>query len=374
MRIGLDIRMYGTAHGGIGRYSQELFTRVLKMDQANRYFLFYNKSLEPALLEDLEQYPNAVLVEANFRHYSLLEQTSFLKLLNKYNLDLAHFPNFNVPYFYQKPFVVTIHDMVHHKIGGAKRSHLAHFFAYKKIIANAAAKARKIITVSEYSKKDIVNFLQLPPGKVTVIYEGASLVPEISENKVREVKKSYLLEKPYFLFVGVLERKKNLVNLTRGFDYFLQKYKLKMDFVIVGKSDSHYPEIKHHALDIKNPANLVFTGQVSDEELRALYRGAYAFVSASLHEGFGLPGVEALAFGLPLLVSNIEVFNEIYDNAAVYFNPLDPEDIGEKMNLLARDGQFHRQLQQKSFERSANFNWDKTAKETLEVYGQCLEV
>ena len=141
-----------------------------------------------------------------------------------------------------------------------------------------------------------------------------------------------------------------------------------MDMVVVGKADSHYPEIRHKALDIKHSDRLVFTGAVDDRELRALYKGAYAFVSGSLHEGFGLPGVEALGFGLPLLVSNTPVFNEIYDNAAIYFNPLDPEDIGEKMNLMVRDGQFYQQLQQKSFERSQLFDWNKSALETLGVY------
>ena len=373
MRIGLDIRMYGTAHGGIGRYCQELFLRILGADKENQYFLFYNKSLREEDFKILQSHGNATMVLANFRHYSFGEQASFLKQLNKYNLDLVHFPNFNVPIFYKKPYVVTIHDMVHHKIGGAKKSHLLHFLAYKKVIALAAKNSKKIITVSEYSKKDIVNFLQTDPEKIKVIYEGVSLNNEVDNAAVNEVKKRYLLTNPYFLFVGVMERKKNLVNLTRGFDFFLQKYKAKMDLVIVGKIDKHYPEIKHKALDIKNSSHLVFTDYVENGELAALYKGAYAFASASLHEGFGLPGVEALSFGLPLLVSNIDVFNEIYDNAGVYFNPLDPSDIGEKMNLLVRDGQFYGQLQKKSFERSQLFDWNKTAKQTIEVYQSCLD-
>ncbi len=406
MNIGLDLRLFGYQHGGIGRYSRELFPRVLELDGqnigpseegtepilaprlgnlsaedgkfrspyvANKYFLFVNQ--RAALEGDLEVFKafgNAEIVTTKIRHYSLGEQLGFYKVLNKYNLDLVHFPNFNVPILYKKPFVVTIHDMVHHKIGGAKKSHFLHFVAYKKVIKNAAQKAQKIITVSQASKKDIARFLQISFDKIQVIYEGNSLNPEISGSLAEKVKKSYLITRPYFLFVGILERKKNLVNLTRGFDYFLQKYKAGMDMVVVGKSDSHYPEIKHKALDIKHSGRLVFTGAVDDWELRALYKGAYAFVSASLHEGFGLPGVEALGFGLPLLVSNIPVFNEIYDNAAIYFNPLDPEDIGEKMHLLVRDRQFYQQLQQKSFERSLLFDWGKAASETLEVYRRCL--
>jgi glycosyltransferase involved in cell wall biosynthesis len=160
--------------------------------------------------------------------------------------------NFNLPVLYKKPYVVTIHDMVHHKISGSKKSHFLHFLAYKQVIKNAAKNARVIITVSQNSKSDIVNFLQAQPRKIEVIYEGSSLNLEVSDEKVFEVKQKYLLNKPYFLFVGVLERKKNIVNLTRGFDEFLQKYKLNMDLVIAGSVDRHYPEIKHKALDIKN--------------------------------------------------------------------------------------------------------------------------
>ncbi len=368
-RIGLDIRIFGTMHGGIGRYCQELFPRILAMDKENQYYLFYNKkAVDLEQLEVFKKFSNATLVETSIRHYSLGEQISFLKKLNDFNLDLVHFPNFNVPLLYKKPFITTIHDMVHHKIGGAKKSHLLHFYAYKKIIENAGIKARKIITVSEVSKNDIAAFLNVPKDKISVIYEGSSLSTEVTAEQVEKVKMSYLLAKPYFLFVGVLERKKNLVNLTRGFDLFIQKYKADVDLVITGKIDSHYPEVKHKALDIKHNNRVVFTGPVDDAELRALYKGAYAFTTASLHEGFGLPGVEALSFGLPLLVSNIPVFNEIYDNAAIYFDPLNPEDIAEKMNLLVRDSQFYRQIQEKSFNRSLQFDWNKAAGETLEVY------
>lgn len=371
--IGIDLRLFGSQHGGIGRYCKELFPRLLALDKQNKYLAFVNlKELSALEISELKSLRNVELIDAKTRHYSLGEQTSFLRLLNKFNLDLVHFPNFNLPIFYKKPFVVTIHDMVHHKISGAKKSHLLHFFAYKKVIGAAAKNSKAIITVSQASKKDISSYLQAPEAKIKVIYEAASLDDQISEEKISEVKKRYLIARPYFLFVGVLERKKNLVNLTRGFDFFLQKYQANMDLVVVGKIDPHYPDIKHSAMDIKHSAHLVFTGHVEEWELEALYKGAYAFASASLHEGFGLPGMEALAFGLPLLVSNTSVFNEIYDNAALYFNPLDPSDIGEKMNLLARDNLFYRQIQNKSYERSRLFSWERAAEQTLELYSEVI--
>lgn len=369
MNIGIDGRMLGNRHGGIGRYVLELTRHILAIDNNNQYVLFISpKTVDQSDLQELKQFSNLTIIPVNARHYSLAEQITFLKILNRCNLDLVHFPNFNVPLFYKKPFVVTIHDLVHHKISGAKKSHFFHFLAYKKIIQSAATRARAIITVSEYSKRDIAKILGQPLEKIIVTYEGLSLKDEVTEQQLADVRRKFLLDRPYFLFVGVLERKKNIVNLTRGFDIFIKKFGLNMDLVIAGKADKHYPEIKHQAMDIKSQDRLVFTGYIDDADLAGLYKGAYAFVSASLHEGFGLPGAEAMSFGLPLAVSNIAVFNEIYDNAAVYFNPLDPNDIAEKLRLLASDTDFYRQTQSKSLARSALFDWAKTAQETINVY------
>ncbi len=373
MTIGIDIRILGNQHGGIGRYTLELVQEILRQDPDQKYLLFYNSNnASEADIRQLAEFRNAELIPTPYRHYSFGEQTAFLRLLNAYRPDLMHFTNFNVPVLYRRPFVVTIHDTVHHKIGGAKKSHFIHFYAYKKVIEAAARHARRIITVSEYSKKDIQKYFQLPAEKITVTFLGPSLLTTVPPARVAQVKKSFVINKPYFLFVGVLERKKNVVNLTRGFDQFIKKYNLDIDLVIAGKRDSHYPQEKHRALDIKNRERLIFTDYVSDQDLAALYKGAYAYVSASLHEGFGLPGVDAMQFGLPMAVSNIEVFNEVYENAAVYFNPLDPEDIAEKLYLLARDQEFHRQMQEKSFARGQYFSWQKTAEKTILVYKEIV--
>jgi len=370
--IGIDARMLGNKHGGIGRYVLALSESLLEIDKENNYFLFYNSSASEEDLVIYKKFSNCQLVKVSARHYSFNEQTLFLMSLNSKKLDLVHFPNFNVPLLYNRPFVVTIHDLVHHKISGAKKSRFLHFQMYKKIIANAARKAKQIITVSEYSKKDIASFLKIPLEKIRVIYEGTSLSPNISQSQIEKVKESFLLHRPYFLFVGVLERKKNLVNLAKGFGEFLTKFNLNMDLVIVGKSDLHYPEIKEQTLEAGPKGHIVFTGYVDDITLSALYSGALAYVSASEHEGFGLPGVEAMGFGLPLVVSNISVFNEIYDQAAIYFDPQDLEDIANKLGLIAGDESFRKRLTEKSLARASLFDWKKCAEQTLKVYKNVL--
>ena len=373
MNIGFDFRMGGAINSGIGRYVFELLKKILEHDQNNQYTIFYNQyNVDQNDLMVLAGFPNVTLVPTKFRHYSIVgEQFLFWRLLNRYQFDLVHFPNFNVPVRYQRPYVVTIHDMVHHKISGHKKSTLFFFYGYKYVITKAAEHARKIITVTGAAKQDIVEMLGVPADKVKVIYE-APFLENTNEAMVTKVKQRFLLSRPYFFFVGTMERKKNLVNLAKGFELFLEKYKLDMDLVIAGKSDPHYPEIKFQMMQIKHHNRLVFTDFVTDATLSALYQGAYAFVTASLHEGFGLPGVEAMQFGLPVLASNTAVFNEVYDNAAIYFEAEDPADIAEKMRLIAQDQKFYLKMREQSLQRSTVFDWSDAAQKTLRVYQEAV--
>lgn len=369
MRIGFDFRMGGSVNAGIGRYSLELLTAMLKQNTVDKFVVFYHtKNNNPDDIAELKKL-GVELVPTNIRHYSFAEQIVLPRIINKYNLDIVHFPNFNVPILYRKPFVVTIHDMVHHKISGHKKSRLWKFYLYQYIIKKAAENAKRIITVTETSKEEVVSYLNIDPDKITVTYE-APATHDVPTTNIARVKEKYLLSRPYFLFVGTLERKKNIPMLTKAFDIFLSKYKFDMDLVIAGKVDQHYPEVKEQILDISHSNRLVLTGFIEDTDQAALYQGAYAFITASLHEGFGLPGLEAMRYGLPVLASNTAVFNEVYDNGAIYFDPLDPEDIAEHMKLVAQDQKFHAQMQQKSVARVVMFDWADTAKQTLEIYHQ----
>lgn len=367
MKIGFDFRMGGSVNAGLGRYAFELLSHMLKQKSGHEFIVFYHEQNNNPKDLDVLRELGASLVPANFRHYSFGEQLLFPQLLNKHNLDLVHFPNFNVPVLYRKPYVVTIHDMVHHKISGHKKSRIWKYYAYEYVIKTAAEKSKLVFTVTEAAKDEIIKYLHTPAEKIVVTYE-ASTNPVNEDVNITKVKEKFLLSRQYFLFVGTLERKKNIPMLAKGFDLFLTKYKLDMDLVIVGKTDEHYPEVREQIMDINHSNRLVLTGFVDETDQAALYQGAYAFVTASLHEGFGLPGLEAMSYGLPVLASNTEVFNEVYDNGAIYFNPLSPEDIAEHMKLVASDVQFHAQMQQKSLQRAALFNWERTAEETLNAY------
>lgn len=365
LKIGLDLRM---AEGdyGIGRYSLELAKKILEFDRGNFYYLFVR---DPARFEKLgfNLYGNVRIIKADYRHYSFAEQTFFYLLLNRYRLDLVHFMNFNAPILYRKPFVVTIHDVVHHKLPGNKPSHLLHRAAYRQVIGSAARRSKAVITVSNFSKQEIAETLRISPQKIHVVYE-ATVPVAVSDSDVVAVRQKYGLNKPYIIFVGVMERKKNLPVLAAAFDLLKEKYHANIQLALVGKADRHYPEIAEQIKTIKYARDLVLTGVVSDKEKFALYKGAELFTSASLFEGFGLPGVEAMSLGVPLVVSNTPVFNEVYDNAAIYFDPHDPGDIAQKINLLLGDQKYRQLIANNAYARSTIFSWEKAAQETVKIY------
>lgn len=366
MNIGYDFRMGGPKHGGIGRYAEELLFAMLELDKANKYYIIYNDSINRNTYDKLELLPHTELIYSHARHYGFEEQILLPKLLKALPLDVTFFPNFNHPVLFKGNFVVTIHDMVHHKISGHKLKNRIYFYGYKYIMGHACRASRAIVTPSLASKQEISEIFPECEEKIEVVYEGISLKAQ-PDSLTEKIKKDFLIKRPYFLFVGTLERKKNILGLAKGFDRLIEKHNLDVDLVFAGKPDKHYPNIKHQVLELKSSNRIVFTGYIKDEDLSALYRGAHLYVNASEHEGFGLPGVEAMQFGLPLAVSNTPVFNEIYDDAAVYFDPRNPEDIAEKLYLLATDKKYYELKSKSAAERSQFFSWDKAALETLAI-------
>lgn len=365
MRIGIDLRMSDPNYG-IGRYSFELVRNILAIDPENSYILFVRNKKE--VLSAFSNLPKQVeLVEANFRHYSFEEQIKFPRVIKAQKLDLMHFLNFNVPLLYSEPFVVTIHDLIHHKLPGNKKRRILHRLAYKLVIRHAAKSSRRIVTVSNFSKREIIKTLEVSPNKISMIYEAATPVP-VSDSDIAEVKQKFGLSKPYLIFVGVMERKKNLVNLARAFDILKDKYLLNIQLVLAGKQDPYYPEVTEEIKRIKYRNDLILTGVITDKEKFSLFKGAEAFVSSSLFEGFGLPGVEAMSLGVPLIVSNTEVFNEVYDNGAIYFDPHDPEDIARTISLLLNDEKYRSMVAGNSYQRAQNFSWKTAAEQTINVY------
>jgi glycosyltransferase involved in cell wall biosynthesis len=368
MKIGIDARIFSSGFTGIGRYTQELIKELIKINDKNslkhELVLFFN---QPEYSKYSPENSNVKKVLVNAKHYSFKEQTVFLKKLKEENCDIVHFPHFNVPIFYRRPYTVTIHDLTLSFFPGRKMTKWFHRLAYNLTINNATKKAKKVIAVSENTKKDIVEHLKISEEKIKTIYNGVSSEFKIVENQqalIRTLEK-YKISKDFLLYTGVWRNHKNLKRLIDAFA--LVKENIDLQLVITGKPDPHYPEVKSAINENNLEGEVILTGLVEEEDLVNLYNSARIYVFPSLYEGFGFPPLEAMRCGTPVAASNSSSIPEVCKEAATYFDPYDIEDIAEKIEALYKDPSLQYDLIEKGVERSKDFSWEKMAHETYET-------
>ncbi|MDD5590024.1 MAG: glycosyltransferase family 1 protein [Candidatus Portnoybacteria bacterium] len=376
MRIGIDARFFGLKSKGLGRYTQKLIENLELIDSENEYLIFLRR-------ENWDEFcpksANFKKILADYRWYSLAEQIFMPFCIRKNKVDLMHFPHFNVPIFYFKPFVITIHDLILRRFPTHRASTLSLFkywiknFGYRLVIWSAIKKAKKIIAVSEYVKEDILKFYRVDPEKIQVVYEGApemtghssriaSLTSASDGDSTRSNRNIDDKEK-YLLYVGNAYPHKNLEKLIDAFE-ILKKRHPDLRLFLVGEDDYFYRRLKLE----KRAEGVFFYGFVPDEKLAELYQNASAYVFASLCEGFGLPPLEAMAHGLPVACSDATCLPEILGQAAIYFDANDPGGMAEKINQLLDDGLLREKLIQNGFERIKRYSWRKMSEEAITLY------
>lgn len=363
MKIGIDVRFW--QESGVGRYIRNLTKSLAKIDNKNTYYIFARSSDLKAINEEIKA-ENFIVVPCDIPWHSLSEQVSMPSFLGKYNLDLMHFPYFSLPIFYKGPYVVTIHDLILHHFSSGKATTLPlpmyklKRAAYKLIMHESAKRARKIITVSNTTKDEIVEHLDTDPAKVVVAYEGADDFKKFPYKKTHE---------NYFLYVGNTYPHKNVEVLFFAFSA-LDDAKVKL--FVVGKEDYFQKAHKKNAEQgFRNP-NILFKEDVDDRELYSLYKNALSLVSPSLMEGFGLPVLEAMQSGCLVLAADIPAYRELAADAALYFDPRSYEDLSAKMHNVLKGSAELGRLKEKGKERARLFSWDEMGKQTLEVYREVL--
>jgi glycosyltransferase involved in cell wall biosynthesis len=369
MRIGIDARFYGSLGKGLGRYTQKLIENLENISSGNdQYFIFLRK-------ENFDEYQpknkNFKKILADYQWYSFSEQINMPKILNSYHLDLVHFPHFNIPVFYRKKFILTIHDLIlihFPTIRGTTLNPLWYwikFIVYKLIIRRAIFSCEKIITVSQFTKKDILKHYEINPEKIAVTYEASDEPQNESFFSQEKILQKYGIIKPYVLYVGNAYPHKNLEALVFGFD--ARKNKEDLYLVLVGKEDYFYKKLKELVIK-KNIKNVIFTGFIPDEDLDAVFFGSIFYIFPSLYEGFGLPPLEAMKRGIPVAASDISCLREILEKSAYYFNAQDKKAITQTIEELSINKKLRDNLREKGYRQSEKYNWEKMAKETLDIY------
>ncbi len=376
MRIGIDARFYGPLGKGLGRYTQKLIENLERVDDSNRYFIFLKK-------EGFHSYDpknkNFRKVLADYPWYTFREQLKFPKLLKKYRLDLVHFPHFNVPLFYLGKFVVTIHDLILIHFPTVRSSTLSpalywiKFLVYKIVIKSAIYRSNRIIAVSEFTKKDILeNYRSIPQEKIQVTYEACEDYCMLSPNKDDEILKRYGIIKPYIVYVGNVYPHKNAESLAMAFKAINKKNqpdheKEKISLVFVGSEDYFYKRLKNFVEENDIP-DISFIGFVPDHELDIVFHNALAYARPSLYEGFELPPLEAMAKGVPVLSSRHSCATEILGDSAYYFDALNIAEIAKAVRRIADDKDLHDDLIKKGYEQVKKYSWRRMARKTLEIY------
>lgn len=373
MKIGIDARMYGSGFG-LARYIQQLVLQLIKIDRKNDYVLFLRKD---NFNELSRQQPagNFKLVLADIPWYSWKEQIKFSKIIKKEKIDLMHFPHWNVPFLYNNPYIVTIHDLIMFHFPRPEATTLGPIkfwfkdMAHRLIIRNAANKAKHILVTSEFTKQDVHKTLPVPSSKMTVTYQAPFIANPKSEIRNSDLLlEKYNITKPYVLYVGAAYPHKNLNGLIKAWKIFENKYGSDFQLVLVGKESPFYNQLKNsqEVKELKNKP--IFTGFVEDDKLRSLYSRAKLYVFPSLYEGFGLPPLEAMAHGVPVASSNRTSLPEVLGEAALYFDPENYEQIADILYTGLTDENIRYELKQYAANELRRYSWENLAKQTIAVY------
>lgn len=370
-KIGIDARLWSET--GVGRYIRNLVQNLHQNDTQTTYVLFILDKDFPLISEVITR-PNWILKRVSIRWHSFAEQLVFPIILYSTNCDLIHFPYFSVPILYKKSYVVTIHDLIINHFPTGQASTLPGWYykiklrAYLLLLKRIAKTAKKIITVSLATKKEIEEHLLVSPDKIIVTYEGVDKHIVVTDTTVP-------FKNPYFLYVGNAYPHKNLPRLLQAFKKFKDKDTKDYILIFVGKEDFFYKRLKRLVLDMKLDQSVRFLHQVSDSDLAGLYEHAFAVVVPSLMEGFGLPALEALAHSCLVIASKTAALEEVCGDAVFYMDPLDVNDMAEKMaHVSVLPAPEMTKKKKIGLIQAKKFSWEKMTQETEAIYESCTRI
>jgi glycosyltransferase involved in cell wall biosynthesis len=377
MRIGIDVSRCIQSATGVGYYAKKLAQALAGIDSENDYLLYTSfcdytpLGPEPADLPSGGNFRIGRSGSAAFITGDRRKSGGCIKDRVFGEVDIVHSTAYAMPDVDKLKTIVTMHDL---SIYLYPHFHMDANYAFvNRNIQRAARHADCIIADSENTKKDIMRFLHVPEEKIEVIYLAASegFSKRGDGDDMGRIRNSFGITGPYILAVGSVEPRKNLLRSLAAFKALtMTDGGRDYQFVLAGghgwKNADFFDALRK--LDI--PDKIVITGYVSEDDLQTLYQGAVAFVYPSLYEGFGLPALEAMASGVPVITSNSSSLPEVAGDAALLVNPLEVFEIFEAMEALVESPQLRRELSVKGLEQSRKYSWQKTAQKTLEVYKQ----
>lgn len=366
MRIAIDAHAVGTGLGGNESYVANLIAALAEIDSENRYTLYVTN--RDAIDRFRDRWPN-------FKVRSTLPHTPLIRIpvtlsaeLRRNPVDVLHV-QYTAPPFVPCALVSTIHDLSFEHLPETfkKRS----WMQLRLTVRHTAKKADHIVTLSEFSRADIADTYKIPTDRITVTPPAAppNFAPA-PEAEIRRVCRTYAIDGDYILAVGSIQPRKNLVRLMAAYsDLRRRRPKAKLPkLVLVGKQAWLYNETVRTISELELGKSVILTGYVPETDLPALYSGALCFVYPSFFEGFGLPPLEAMKCGAPVIVGNRTSLPEVVDDAALLVDPFDIAAIAGAIEKVIDDESLRTTLKKRGLKRAASFDWHDTARKTLAVY------
>lgn len=359
-----------TINSSSGRYVYGLIDQLQKLDKTNEYVVLVRPNDKHTWTPTA---PNWQLQSAPFADFSLREQTTLNGLLTQLEPDLVHFCFPQHPIMYRGRFVVTVHDltMIHRKPQAnnlfvrANFKHLIKQLVFGRVFRRALRRSSHIITPTDYVKQDLIDTFGTQSDKITRIYEAGE---QLTAKKTKAI--DDLAKKRFILSVSNGQNHKNERRLVEAHQLLLSRYP-DLQLVLAGRLNKDKLQLKD-VVSRHKLKNIVFTGFISDKQLAWAYRHAQLYVFASLSEGFGLPGLEAMSFDLPLVSSSASCLPEVYGSAAHYFDPLSVRDMGRAIEDVLSSSDLRNTLTANAAKQLRRYGWEQTADQTLAVYKKAL--
>jgi glycosyltransferase involved in cell wall biosynthesis len=370
LRIAIDARKLRDY--GIGTYVRNLLQQLSQQDRSTEYVVLCRHE-DVATVQELGE--NFRAVSESSPGYSVREQVLLPRDLRREHAELFHSPHYVFSPLTPCKSVVTIHDCIHLRFPQYLPNRLGYAYA-RSFLWLATHRSSRILTVSEASKRDILEYFNVPPEKIDVIYNGIDERfgnPPPEEDVIR-VRERYQLDGPFILYAGNIKPHKNLGRLIEAFHILratgpeFESVKL----VIIGDEIAKYAALRHAVHRHKLHKHVRFLGFVPARTLAILYRLAAVFVFPSLYEGFGLPPLEAMASGTPVITSNVSSLPEVVGDAAVLIDPLRPDAIADALRRVLSDSDLRISMRERGLERARHFSWERSVRRVREIYDEVL--
>jgi len=358
---------------GIGFYTHQLMQKVVRNHPEHTFYFLFDRPYH----DDFIYAENVIPIVAGLpaRHpflYVLWFEWTVPRIIKKYNIDLFFSPDHFLSLRAKIPTLLAVHDLnfMHHP----ENLPLVTSWYYRYFFPKFVRKAQHIITVSAYTQKDLCSYFNIPLSKVDVVYNAPNLPCSVYTNEQKtEIQKKYTGGKPYFFYLGSLHKRKNIGRMLLAFDKFLNEQKSDHFLVIGGRAMFADKEMEKDYQKVVHKERIIFTGRLDNEEASRLMGGATALLFVSLFEGFGVPIVEAMQSGVPVITSNITSMPEIADDAALLVDPLSVEEIAQALSKIINDEPYRKLLIEKGFSRVKAFSWDISAEKYWETVKKMLK-